>query len=125
MADAVFDAMADITEAARAWQLWRETPDAAPSDVEQAAATLHALVTSFYARFGAPREARMAEHEVTWVELSSGRRLDSALLVCPECREMDVQVVIETATWPKVTARDSRGHSWTFVATEANVERSN
>lgn len=64
------------------------------------------------------------DREITWVQLSSGRQLDAALLVCPECHILDVHTDVDTSDWPnlRMTHIGARGlHQWTAIATDANT----
>jgi len=56
--------------------------------------------------------------------LSGGRRIDSALAVCPECKTLDLGTDFDTSSEPWVL-ECPLGHRWTVSPTEANVERSN
>ena len=66
----------------------------------------------------------MTEHEIRWLQLSSGRRVDSTLAVCPICHTLDLNTDFDTATEPW-TLTCPLGHQWRVYATEGNVERAN
>jgi hypothetical protein len=66
----------------------------------------------------------MPDREITYVTLSSGRSIDAALLICPECKTLDLNTDIDTDTLPW-RATCPLDHQWTFWPSEGNLERVN
>jgi hypothetical protein len=61
---------------------------------------------------------RLADREITYVQLSGGQYVAPEKLVCPECKTLDLGTTVDTTTVPW-RAHCVRGHRWAIRQQDA------